>query len=468
VAAQWLLELLLALRPPSLARIDRTQIDTGVFLFAAGVSIFCGVLFSLAPFAQVFRTNVTGVLHGSGRGSVGRFGQRARAGLVVAQIAISCVLLVTAGLLAKGFYELQRVNAGFDERGILTFKVSLGGQRYRSPDALATFSRQLRERLQAIPGVSGAGAISHLPYDTVPNWGTPYLPEHQKNADLAGVADARAVTPGYFEATRAQLVEGRWFAEADAFASQPVAIVDTMLAARMWPAQSAVGKRVKADPGTTGFPRVTVTIVGVVRHVRHREITRDLREQMYFPAQQSIRNPMAYVVKGAADPAQLAATVRRAVAAVDPALPIYDVRPLSAYTRDARAVRTFTLVLAISFAAAALLLAGVGIYGVTAYAAAGRRREFGLRFALGARSRQVFALVLRDALLLAAIGAVLGSIGAAAAVPLLRSQLYSVNPLHPLIYASGAAAVLLAAALASCLPAVRAARTSPLQSLRTE
>ncbi len=469
VAAQWMIDLLLALRPPSLARIDRTQIDTTVFLFAAAVSIGWGVLFSLAPFAQVFRTNVTGVLHGGGRGGPPRVGQRARSALVVAQIAISSLLLVAAGLLAKGFYELQRVNAGFDDTGVLTFKISLGGQRYRTPEALAAFSAQLRERLRAIPGASAAGAISHLPYDTVPNWGSPYLPEHQNDINLAGVADARAVTPGYFEATGARLIDGRWFSEADTFTSPRVAIVDTMFAARLWPGASAIGRRIKADPDTTGFPSVTLTVVGVVGHVRHREITRDLREQVYFPAQQSIRNPMAYVLKAAAgDPAQLAGSIRRALTDIDPALPVYNVRPLSAYTRDARAVRAFTMVLAVAFAASALLLAGVGIYGVTAYAAAGRRREFGVRFALGARSRQVFGLVLGEALRLAVSGVVVGSFAAIGAAPLLRSQLYSVNPLHPLVYICGAAVVLAAAVLASCVPALRAARTSPLQSLRTE
>jgi predicted permease len=468
VVAQGMLNVLLTLRPASLARIDRTQIDTGVFLFAAGVSLIWGVLFSFAPFAQVFRTNVTGVLHGGGRGTLGRFGQRVRTALVVSQVAISCVLLVSAGLLARGFHELQRVHAGFDERGVLTFKVSLGGPRYRTSEAIATFSRQLRARLAAIPGVSGTGAISHLPYDTVPNWGTPYLPEHATDVNLAGVSDARAVTPGYFEATGAQLLEGRWFSEADSAGAQQVAIVDSMLAARMWPGQGAIGKRLKADPGTTGFPSVTVTVIGVVRHIRHRDITRDLREQMYFPAQQSLRNPMAYVIRTDGDPAQLTDSVRRAVAEIDKAIPVYDVRPLAAYTRDARAVRAFTFVLAVTFAASALLLAGVGIYGVTAYAAAGRRREFGLRFALGARVGQVAALVLKDAVVLAAAGAALGCVAAAAAARGLRSQLYGVSAFDPVAFLIGIGVIVGAAIAAAAIPAYRASRTSPLESLHAE
>jgi predicted permease len=429
--------------------------------------VLWGVLFSLAPFAQVFRTNVSGTLHGAGRTTLGTFGRRLRSSLVVAQIAISSVLLVSAGLLAKGFYELQRVDAGFDDRGVLTFKLSLAGSRHRGP-AAATFSRQLRERLAALPGVTAAGAISHLPYDTVPNWGTPYLPEHVSDLNLAGVADARAVSPGYFEATGAQLVDGRWFNDGDIVGAQPVAIVDTLLAARMWPGRSGIGERLKADPWTTGKPGVTVTIVGIVRHVRHREITRDLREQMYFPAAQSSRNPMAYVLKAQSAPTDLTAAVRRVMAELDPTLPIYDVRPLATYTRDARAVRTFTLVLALAFAASAILLAAVGLYGVISYTAAGRRREFGVRLALGARGGQVASLVLRDAAVLAGIGTAMGCLGAAAAAPLLRTQLYSVSPFHPAAYAAGAVLILLAAIVAACRPAQRAASASPLESLRME
>jgi predicted permease len=468
VVAQLMLDLLLTLRPASLGRIDRTQIDVGVFMFTAGASVIWGVLFSFAPFAQVFRTNVTGVLHGAGRTAVGTSGQRARTALVVSQVAISCVLLVSAALVAKSFHELQHVNAGFDESGVLTFKVSLGGPRYRTPDAVAAFSRQLRERLAAIPRVSGTGAISHVPYDTVPNWGTPYLPEQVSDITLAGVADARAVTPGYFEATGAQLLEGRWFVEADSAAAQPVAIVDSLLAARMWPGESAIGRRLKADPGTTGFPAVTLTIVGVLRHIRHRDITRDLREQMYFPAQQSLRNPMAYVIRSGGDPAQLAESVRRALGEIDKSIPVYDVRPLASYTREARAVRAFTLLLAVAFAASALVLAGVGVYGVTAYAAAGRRREFALRFALGASVEQVATLVFRDAISLAAAGGVVGCIGAAGAARVLRTQLYNVSALDPVAYAIGIVVIVCASIVAAAIPAYRASRTSPLESLHNE
>ena len=467
LVARGMLALLLAVRPSALSRLDLTELDMRVFVFTAVVSVVWGVLFSLAPFAQVFRTQVHGALQGV-RGSLAPTTARVRSALVIAQVAISCVLLVTAGLLARGFYELQLVNPGFTDDGVLTFKLSLAGSRHRGPAPTAAFSQQLRERLSTLPGVRAVGAVSHLPYDTVPNWGTPYLPEPVTDPSQTALADARAVTPGYFESIGAQLVEGRWFTDADTLNSQAVAIVDTLLASRTWPGESAIGKRVKADPGTTGSPRVPVTIVGVVRHLRHREITRDLREQMYFPAQQSYRNPMAYALRSDVDPSSLVAAVRKVMADLDPSLPIYDVRSLTSYTADALAVRSFTLVLSVVFAASALILAAVGIYGVTAYAAAQRQREFGLRFALGAHARQVARLVVTDAVALTGAGAMLGCAGAFVAARALRTQLYSVSPGDPLTYAAGALLVVTAAVVASAMPAYRAARTSPLESLRAE
>ncbi len=464
LVARGMLKFLIAVRPATLSRMDATELDLRVLAFATVVSVLWGVLFSLAPFAQVFRTNISRLLHGGGRGAVSSHG-RLRGGLVVTQIAISCVLLITAGLLARGFYDLQRQRTGFEDDGVLTFKLSVGGTKYRTPDQVATFSRLLRERLLALPGVSHAGAISHLPYDTVPNWGGPYVPEIATNTEQEGLADTRAVTPGYFEAIGAELLQGRWFTEDDTAKSIPVAIVDDTLARKMWPGESAIGKRLKADPATTGSPGVTVTIVGVVRHIRHREMTRDLREQMYFPAQQSFRNPMAYAVKTAGVPADLAPAVRRAMLEIDRTVPVYDVRPLTSYTGAARATQRFTLVLALAFAGSALALAIVGIYGVTALTAAQRRREFGVRMALGARGGQVAALAMSSTLAMAAVGAVAGCAGASVLARLIRSQLSTVSTADPLAYASGVTVMLFAALAAAALPAWRAARANPVESL---
>ena len=196
LVAHALLAALVSLRPVALSRIDVAQVDWRVLAFAAAVSIVWGVLFSVAPLQLLVRANVLQNLQAGGRTNAGGVGSRMRGTLVAAQTAISIVLLVTAGLLARGFYQLQQVDAGFTTDGIVTFKLSLSGGRFRSIDAIHAFSRQLRARLDALPGVQAAGAISHLPYDTVPNWGTAYLPDGVVDEREAGVADSRAVTPG--------------------------------------------------------------------------------------------------------------------------------------------------------------------------------------------------------------------------------------------------------------------------------
>lgn len=459
---------LLALRPAALNRIDVAEVDWHVLLFAAAVSVVWGILFSLAPLHQLLRTNFVRTLHHAGRTPAGPAGRRTRGTLIAAQTAISIVLLVTAGLLARGFYELQRVKTGFSADGVITFKLSLSSGRFGSLDAVHAFSRQLRNRLRSLPGVEAVGAISHLPYDTVPNWGTPYLPEHAVDARDAGVADSRAVTPGYFSAIGAELVAGRFFDDTDTARSQPVAIVDTRFANRLWPGEDALGKRVKADPGTTGQASVVVTIVGVLRHIRHRDITRDLREQIYFPADQSFRNPMAFAIRTAGEPRDLVPAVRRVVHELDSTLPIYDVRPLASYTGDATAMRGFTLVLALSFAGAALFLSCVGAYGVTAYSMTQRRREFGVRLALGASARQVIGLVLREGGRVAAGGAFVGLAGALAMAHIIRAQLYSVAPHDPATYLGAIGVVLVSMLLACWIPAFRASRMNPLESLRNQ
>ena len=456
---------LLASRPEALGRIDLATLDWAVFAFAAAVSIACGVLFSTSPLFQLFRIDVTRALSAGGRAQAGAPGRVLRLTLVTAQTSLSVVLLVVAGLLARGFYELQAMNPGFSADRVMTFKLSLAGGG-RTLDGIHVFSRQLRDRLAGLPGVEAVGAISHLPYDTVPNWGTPYLPEQESDVRKAGLADARAVTPGYFETVGARIIEGRWFTDADTRRSMPVAIVDEMLARRMWPGESALGRRLKADPGTTGTPRVVVTVVGVVAHMRHREITRDLREQMYFPAEQSFRNPMAFAVRVSSDDQNVAGAVRGVLADLDPQRPIYDVRPLASYAANARSMRAFSMVIAVTFAVSALLLACLGVYGVTAYAVRQRRREFGVRLALGASARQMVGLVVREGCAVALGGALAGAGVALLVSRALAAQIYGVSPRDPATYALSVVLIIAAVLLASWIPARRAARTSPVESLR--
>jgi len=265
-----------------------------------------------------------------------------------------------------------------------------------------------------------------------------------------------------------RLIDGRTFTESDDHHAAPVAIVDERLAARAWPGESAVGRRLGVDPTVTGTPSTWVTVVGVVRHVRHRSPTEEVRDQVYFPERQVPRNPFVVVVKASGDPSLLTTPVREAVKRLDAALPIYDVRPLEAYLDEARAIRGFTAMLAGVFAAAALLLASVGVYGVIAYSVSMRRREFGVRLALGARTGHIMARVFRETTALAVAGVSTGLVAAVSGAWWLRSQLYGVSPWDPLTLIATALVLASVAAVASMLPARRATQVDPAAVLRSD
>jgi predicted permease len=462
------MSVLLARRPPSLDRIAGVALDGRVLALTAVTTIAVALAFSLAPLVEMVRTNLVGALQQGGRSLGSSLHDRIRRGLVVVQIALGVVLLVGAGLLVRTFGNLLAVEPGFDDRGILTFRLSLPFSRYRTQDAVDAFNRAFEERLAAVPGVVSAGAISHLPFDYIPNWSTTYLTEAGGDESRARRADSRAVSPGAFRAIGARLIEGRDFTEDDDQHSQLVAIVDDTLARRAWPDRSAIGQALATDPRVTGRPTVWVTVVGVVRHVRHLSLLEDVREQVYFPVRQAPRNPMIWLIRTPGDPASLAESVRPTLASLDPQLPFYDVRPLTAYVVDARATERFTMFLAAVFAIVALTLASVGVYGVVQYGVLKRRQEFALRVALGASRGAVLGLVMRDGVRLALFGLSVGVAGALVVTPLLAAQLFGVTPLDPLSYAIVVPALGLMALAACLVPAWRALAVSPVEGLRRE
>jgi predicted permease len=468
VVAEAGLALLLALRPESLARLADARTDGRVLAFAASVTLAWGTVFSLAPLPDVFRRDVVAGLRRGGRGGGTGLHHRLRSGLVLAQVGLGVVLLVASGLLVRSFLNLQQVDLGFRAGDSITFRVSLPFARLRTPAAVAEFSRQLERQIVRVPGVARVGGVSHLPYDNLPNWSTPYLLEGERDLSLAREADARAVTPGFFSAIGAQLLEGRTFTETDDLSHPPVAVVDERLAARLWPGQSAVGGRILADPPSSGTASTLVTIVGVVRHIRHRALAEEVREQVYFPERQVLRTPLAFVVAADIAPAELTSALRRAVAALDPELPVYDVRPLRDYVSQAMGVNRFTMLLALAFAAVALVLAAVGVFGVLSYAVARRRHELAIRLALGAGRKGAVGLVLREALVLGAAGIVGGLAVAGLAAPLVRSQLFGVTPFDPLVYAVAVPILAAAIVAAALVPARRATGVNALDALRVE
>ena len=447
------LRMLLTLLPESLSRLQASRIDLVVLAFAVGISVVWGLLVSLAPCMELFRADpARSLLVSRSSGAPVRY--RARATLVVAQIALSLVLLSGAGLLVRAFARVIAVDPGFRADQQLTFRTLIPGE---------TFVRELLDELRSLPGVTGAGAFSHLPYDDLPNWGLPYSLTSPIPQD-APTADSRSISPGLMEALGIELIEGRFFTEHDRDPSHPVVIVDDKLAGLFWPGRSAVGQSLFANVGESRHP----TVVGVVRHVRLRSLVRDLLPQIYVPWQLAQRNPMAFVVSTSSDPMSVAADVRAAVTAADPRLAPHDVRPMTDYVEGARATRAFTVVLASAFAAAAMLLACIGVYGVLAYAVAERRHEFGVRRALGADTGRILRDVVREGFGFASAGCAAGLAGAFVAGRLLQAQLYEVRP-HDPVSVGMALGVILAGALVACaVPAYRATTVSPMDALRSE
>ncbi len=470
VGGHVLLDLLLFVRPAALARYHVAALSWPVLAFTAGAALVAAVLVSLVGLASALRLDLAAALRGAGRSGNDAPRRRVRRLLVVSEVALGTVLLVGAGLLLRSFHALQQVDAGFRPERVATFRIGLPGVRYPDRAAFVAFARSLEERLLSLPGVEAAGAVSALPYDDAPNWSTPYSFDGvDEKTRGSHEADSRSVSPGFFRTVGAELVAGRFFEEHDDLRSGPVVIVDDRLAEKVWPGRDAVGQRLQVEFLVEGdFAPTWATVVGVVRHIRHRSLSEVVREQVYVPHRQSPRNPMAWTVRTSAGRELDTAAVRRIVAGLDRELPVYDVRPLEAYVADARGRSRFTTLLISAFAAVALALAAIGIYGVVSYSVLRRRREIGVRLALGARAEQVRRTVLREGMTLVAAGLAFGLVGAAALSRAARGLLYAVSALDPLTYATVAVALGAVALAASWAPARRASLLEPTEVLRSE
>jgi predicted permease len=460
------LSVLLSLQPEALRRLGEVRLDGRVVALSLGTALLWGTLFALVPLREHMRTSLSAALAAT-RGDARRLRPLARSALVVGQVALTTVLLVGAFLLARSFATIQAIDPGFRAEGVLTFRVPSATPRYPTPQAREALAQTLRATLRSLPAVTGVGASSHLPYDSIPNWGGPWSLVEATTQALPS-ADYRAVDPGFFEAAGVELLSGRFFSEADGPATESVAIVDETLARKAWPGVSPLGRRLRADPSSTGAPTTWVSVVGVVRHVRHRSLVERLNEQLYFPLSQVARNPVAYLVRTTGDPGALGPAVRAALRGVDPSLPIYEVQPLAAYLERARAVSRFTAILVGVFAGAALLLAAIGVYGVIAYAVLERRREFGVRRALGATRAEIGARVLLEGARLLGLGVALGLAGAVATAQLIRGQLFGVSPTDPMAFAAPLPVLVLSALVACLWPLRRATAASVVDVLRAE
>jgi putative ABC transport system permease protein len=457
---------LVAIAAKSLPRTVHASVDVRALALTVAASVITGILFGLAPALQAARKRNFDALR-TGRNSEGKHPKRLRSALVVCETAISLVLLVGAGLLLRSFAEVLKVDPGFKPDGVLTLRVSLPEAVYNKPEQVRAFYDALVDRVQKLPGVQAAGAVSALPLGDPGGSGTTTIDTQAVPLDeRTPEADMRTATPDYFRAMGIGLVAGRFIEARDTDGATKVALVDESLARTYWPGQDAVGKRLHFGGLKSTSPWLTV--VGVVRHVRNRTLEARSRVEVYVPEDQMSFNGMTLAVRTAGNPVSLAPTIEREVAGIDPNLPVYRVRTMTEVMGESVQRRKLALILLEVFAGLALVLAGVGIYGVTSYGVAQRQVEIGVRMALGADRGKVLRMMIAGGMTTIAIGLAIGVVLAPVVTRMMGGLLFAVHPADPLAIA-GAAAVLVAMAfLAILIPARRATRVSPMKALRYE
>lgn len=468
LAARWGLRFLINANADVFPRVAGATIDGRALAFTMLVSIGTGIIFGMVPALKSSKDVHRDSLKEGGRGSTaGSFTQQLRRSLVVAELALSLVLLNGAGLLLKSFLRLQEVNPGFRADHVLTMNVSLPPAKYAKPEQIREFYRSAVERIAQLPGVKEAGAVSALPLSGNGSSGTTTVDTRAVPLENSTPeTDWRFVTPGYFEAMGIPLVRGRYFNAGDTDQSQPVVVIDETLANTYWPNQDPIGQRMHR--GGRQSTRPWATVVGVVKHVRYRTLEALSRTESYWPVTQTPVLNMSLVIHTAADPGAMADTVQKQIAAVDSDQPVYRVRTMEELLESSLARRRFSMLLLSIFAGAALLLSAVGVYGIISYWVQQRTHEMGIRMALGARRVQLLNLVLRQSVVLAGIAVAIGVIGSLAANRLIASLLFDVKPGDPATFALVAVTLASVALMASFVPAYRAISVDPMVALRYE
>lgn len=463
----WGLDLLLSFIPPNVPRLQNITLDTNVFLFTALISILTGALFGLVPAWQASKVNLAEALKDAGRTNSGR-GLRSHSLLVTAEVALVAILLVGAVLMLQSFRRLMGVDPGFNPQGVAIFDVSLPWARYWDGGKRGQFFEQARLQLGSLPGVRAVGAISNLPLGGNENvtWlsieGSEPVPRGKEP-----VAEDRLTTPNYFQAMGVSMISGRDFDAQDSEGKPPVVIVNEQLARQFFPDGEALGKRIKRVLDDKDWK----TIVGVVRDVRGYALEAQVRPQFYHPLAQEPWEVDAMVVVLRADASALStlrSSIQQEFKQLDATLPIANFRTMQQLVAKAVARPRFTTLLLGLFAAAALLLTVVGLYGVVAYGVNQRTREIGIRMALGAQQANVLGLVIRQGMQPALVGLVIGIVGAVVLTRLLASQLYEVQATDPLTFGLVALGLFLIAVAACYAPARRATKIDPMVALRCE
>jgi len=458
-----------------LPRAQEIAMDGTVVMATLGIALLVGFVIGIIPVAGALRTDLGAVFHEEiatvPGAKAARFLRRA---LVTAQVAIALILLIGAGLMLASFQQILGLDLGYETPDVLTGQVTLPQSRYPGGSDMRTFMDQALAQMRSAPGVTAAGATSVFPlsgsYSDSVILAEGYI--MSPGESLISPSQVR-ITPGYLDAMGIELIQGRHFDDTDVDGAFRALIVDEQLADKFWPDMNPLNKRLYRPTSMDNIMAITdetefLYVVGVVEDVALRDVVSDEGESVgtyYLPYAQSSVRELTFAIKTGGDPGTVANPIRAALARIDPELPFFNVRSMEDRLADAIGPRRTPVVLALGFAAVALFLSAVGVYGVLAYLVTTRTREIGIRLALGSGSQQVFRLVLREGLNIVAVGVGIGLFGAYALRSTLQSQLYGIEPLDPFVWISVATVLTLVALLACVIPALRATRVNPVVAL---
>lgn len=469
------IDLLIALEPDNLPRIESVGIDGVVLLFVLGLSGLAAVLFGTMPALKSSNPDLNASLrdHGGGHG-IGH--HRMRNTLVVVEVALSLILLIGSGLMLRSFAQLQRVEPGFDADGVLTVNVGLPFFKYSTPGASTDIHLRIVREIRGLPGVAAVSAVTPLPLAGGGQfWFGPYALHEANDEEWSrNEGDYRPALPGLFDAMGTRLLAGRDLTEADVrVGANPVVVVDEKMVESAWGGENPVGERVMVmrpsfGEGGAGFERYWAEVVGVVEHVRYDDVRQDGRETIYMPHSEWGWADLNYVVRASVDPTTLIEPIRQIIRNADPNIPAATPVRFSRFVDEALAPTRFALVLIAVFAAVALVLSSIGLYGVVSYSVRQRTQELAIRMAFGAERRGIVHLVLRQGLALTGVGVGIGIAGSLMLSRVISGLLFGVSPTDPITYLTIAAILGGVALLACYVPAVRATRVEPVEALRAE